>query len=93
MVKPKDTTVFWTHSDDCAGIRGRYNIDESALWGKWWPLLIDGELVGDVMVDYGDGWEFHLQPAKDHKIEVVDDPRLLPPDEDEAWWTSEDEDA
>jgi hypothetical protein len=77
--------TFTTHSDDCASIEGRNNIDESALWGKWWPLMVDGKPVGEVMVDYSDGWEFSLRPIEGHTIDVIDDPALLP-EEERAWW-------
>lgn len=83
--------IFTTYSDDCASIKGRNNVDESALWGHWWPLVVDGKQVGSVMVDYGDGWEFHLRPLKGTTIDVIDDPALLPEDVRSAWW--EDDDA
>lgn len=78
--------TFTTYSDDCASILDRNNIDESDLWGHWWPLIVDGEHVGDVMVDhgygFGSGWSFALRPAEGHTLEVDDDPALLPPEED-----------
>jgi len=86
----ESSVTFTTYSDDCASIKGRNNIDESSLWGKWWPLMVDGKPVGEVMVDYGDGWEFSLRPIKGHTLDVIDDPALLPEDED-AWWADEDE--
>ena len=91
MASDDKEVVFTTYSDDCVFIVGRHNIDESALWGRWWPLQVDGKQVGEVMVDYGDGWEFHLRPLKGHTIEVDDDPQLLPDDEDEPWWVDGDE--
>jgi len=78
--------TFTTYSDDCASIKGRNNIDESSLWGKWWPLQVDGHHVGEVMVDYGDsGWEFTMRPLEGHALDVIDDPNLLP-EEERAWW-------
>lgn len=80
-----EAVVFWTYSDDCANIRGRHNVDESRLHSHWWPLLVDGEWVGDIQVTYGDGWEFHLRPTVGHSLDVVDDPDLLPAEDEEDW--------
>lgn len=92
MAEPAPITI-WVHSDDCAGIQGRNNVDESAFWGRWWPIGVDGEAVGEIMVDYGsDGWEFSIRAFPDHDIEIIDDPALLPEGEDDdAWWADEDE--
>jgi hypothetical protein len=91
MSDQPEAVVFTTHSDDCASIVGRNNIDESSLWGKWWPLVVDGQPVGEVMVDYGDGWEFHLCPLDGHTLDVIDDPALLP-EEERAWWDEDEDD-
>ena len=81
-----DEIVFITHSDDCASIVGRNNVDESALWGRWWPLVVDGYIAGHVMVDYGDGWEFHLRPYPGSEMNVLDNPLLYPELQEEEEW-------
>lgn len=83
--------TFTTHSDDCASIVGRNNIDESALQGYWWPLVVDSKPVGMVKVDYGDGWEFTLKALPGHAIDVDDNPAYLPDDETHPWWDDEDD--
>jgi hypothetical protein len=69
-----DPIVFWTYSDDCAGVEGRRDNDEGGFWGVWYPLVIDGDVVGEVMVDYAynfhGGWCFVLRPLGDHDLEV-----------------------
>ena len=78
--------IFDTYSDDCASIVGRNNVAEYDLWGHWWPLVVDGEQVGEIMVDYGrggSGWAFALRPVGEHTIDVNDDPTLLPPEDDD----------
>jgi hypothetical protein len=82
--------TFTTHSDDCASIVGRNNIDESSLWGHWWPLIVDDQPVGLVKVDYGDGWEFTLKALPGHAIDVDDNLAYLP-DEEHPWWDDADD--
>lgn len=91
MSKPKEQEpiTIWTHSDDCAGIQGRSNIDESSFWDRWWPLVLDGKAVGEIKVDYGGGWEFSIRALPGGMMDIVDDPSFIDPndtDDDGPWW-------
>ena len=62
-----------THSDDCCSFyRGKKSVgpDESRAWGVWWPMMVDGVHVADVMSDFDHGWEFHIRSVKGVDVEI-----------------------
>lgn len=62
-----------TYSDDCASayLDGQpVGPEEYDLWGKWYPIVVDGQRVAEMLVDYGRGWEFHIRPIAGRTLAV-----------------------
>jgi hypothetical protein len=66
--KFKHHFVGWGASDDCAGLTGT-DVDESAACHNWFELKLNGEVIGECMMNYEGGWEFRAR-SNTHKLEV-----------------------
>lgn len=66
--------VGWGASDDCAGLSGATDkhgeeIDESEGCHNWFELKVNGEVVGECMMNYESGWEFRFR-SNTHSMEA-----------------------
>lgn len=62
------------YSDDCAGMSGMHlpdgeDADEYQGCHNWFELKINGEVVGECIMNYDGGWEFRSR-SNTHKIEA-----------------------
>ncbi len=61
------------YSDDCAGITGAtitgQEPDEGTQCHNWFEFKIDGEVVGECIMNYDSGWQFRFR-SNTHRIEA-----------------------
>jgi len=62
-------------SDDCGTISG-IDLDESCAWGHWFPLEVDGVIVGDLKPDYEGDWVTSIRPLEGHTIKAILTPEI-----------------
>lgn len=62
------------YSDDCGHLDGAHypsgnEVDESMMCHNWFELKINGEVVGECMMNYDSGWQFRFR-SNTHKMEA-----------------------
>jgi len=62
------------YSDDCGGISGALgrdgdDVDEYEGVHNWFELKVNGEVVGECIMNFDGGWEFRFR-SNTHKIEA-----------------------
>lgn len=68
-----------TYSDDCLSFEHNgkgVGPDEYDTWGKWWPVIVDGVHVADIMLDCNGDWDTSIRSVGDHSIGIdfIDNP-------------------
>lgn len=71
----KHQFTAWGYSDDCGNMTGTHypdgtEVDEYDGCHHWFELKLDGKVIGQAMMNYGDtGWEF-LFRSNTHNLEA-----------------------